>query len=113
MAKISVDRSPNFIAQSAVLLHAMSNATRIEILTLLACEEIKVRALAEKVGLSQSALSQHLAILRAAGVVETRREAQMIYYSCSSAAVLKVLETLLVIYQGCSKLRQQPRAKTC
>ena len=49
------------------------------------------------VGLSQSALSQHLAILRAEGLVRTRREAQTIYYSIKSdkaAALLTLLDKL-------------------
>jgi DNA-binding transcriptional ArsR family regulator len=57
-----------------------------------------VGAIAEKVALSQSALSQHLAKLRSLNLVNTRRERQMIYYSCTSEAVLKVLLTLDAIY---------------
>ena len=45
---------------------------------------MSVGAIAEKVSLSQSALSQHLAKLRSLNLVETRRDRQMIYYSCKS-----------------------------
>lgn len=50
------------------------------------------------VGLSQSALSQHLSKLRAQNLVSTRRDAQTIYYSSSSDAVLKILGALSDIY---------------
>ena len=80
------------------LLDAMSNAKRLQVLALLSDGEMAVGALAEKVKLSQSALSQHLSKLKAAGLVSTRREAQMIYYSCVSAPVHSVLATLRSIY---------------
>ena len=50
------------------------------------------------VGLSQSALSQHLAVLREEGVVATRREAQTIWYSIVDPAALKVVATLAEIF---------------
>jgi len=50
------------------------------------------------VRLSQSALSQHLAKLRAAKVVETRRDRQTVYYACHSNAVIQLLRTLNAIY---------------
>lgn len=53
-----------------------------------------VNKIADRVALSQSALSQHLAKLRATGLVETRRDRQMIYYSCKSNEVREVLQTL-------------------
>ena len=82
------------------LLDAMSNAKRLQVLALLSDGEMAVGALAEKVELSQSALSQHLSKLRAAGLVSTRREAQTIYYSCESSPVHSVLATLRGIYTG-------------
>jgi DNA-binding transcriptional ArsR family regulator len=75
----------------------MSNAARLHVLTILVAGEMGVGQLAGLVGLSQSALSQHLGKLRAAGLVNTRRDAQAIFYSIKStrvAAVLSVLETL-------------------
>jgi DNA-binding transcriptional ArsR family regulator len=57
-----------------------------------------VGAIAEKVDLSQSALSQHLAKLRSMNLVETRRDRQMIYYSCKSESVRRLLETLEDIF---------------
>lgn len=57
----------------------------------LANEELSVGAIAERVDLSQSALSQHLAKLRNMDLVQTRRDRQMIYYSCNSERVRELL----------------------
>jgi ArsR family transcriptional regulator, virulence genes transcriptional regulator len=83
---------------AAGLLSAMANPKRLMILCCLVKGEVAVGALATQVGLSQSALSQHLSKLRAQKLVKTRRDAQTIYYSSSSDSVLKVLETLEDIY---------------
>jgi len=66
---------------------------------LVECER-SVGALVDAVGLTQSALSQHLAKLRAAGIVATRRDAQTIYYRLASAAATSVMKTLADIYCG-------------
>lgn len=84
--------------EAADLLAAMGNQKRMMILCNLATGEMQVGALAEKVDLSQSALSQHLAKLRSRNLVKTRREAQAIYYSICSEPVLRVLQTLDRIY---------------
>lgn len=83
---------------AAEFLSAMANPKRLLILNSLVKEEMAVGALANKVGLSQSALSQHLSKLRAQNLVTTRRDAQTIYYSSTSDAVLRVLKTLEDIY---------------
>jgi DNA-binding transcriptional ArsR family regulator len=83
---------------AAGLLSAMANPKRLLILCCLVKGEVAVGALASQVGLSQSALSQHLSKLRAQKLVKTRRDAQTIYYSSTSESVLKVLETLEDIY---------------
>lgn len=80
------------------LLSAMANPKRLLILKVLVRGEIAVGALAVKVGLSQSALSQHLSKLRAQNLVSTRRDAQTIYYSSKSNAVLTILGALDSLY---------------
>jgi DNA-binding transcriptional ArsR family regulator len=84
--------------KQASLLNAMANEKRLAILELLVQEELPVRELASRVDLSQSALSQHLAKLRAEGLVTTRRDAQTIYYSSQSDAVKTVLGALRQIF---------------
>jgi DNA-binding transcriptional ArsR family regulator len=89
--------SMSTFADKASLLNVMSNAARLHILTILLAGEMGVGQLAGLVGLSQSALSQHLGKLRAAGLVITRRNAQAVFYSINSdkaAAILCLLESL-------------------
>ncbi|CDN48757.1 Transcriptional regulator protein (Repressor of nodulation genes), ArsR family [Neorhizobium galegae bv. orientalis] len=93
---------------AAGLLSAMANPKRLMILCCLVKGEVAVGALASQVGLSQSALSQHLSKLRAQKLVKTRRDAQTIYYSSSSESVLKVLETLEEIY--CAPVQKKSAA---
>lgn len=85
-------------ARAADLLAVMSNRHRLMILCQLVEGEVQAGALAELSGLSQSALSQHLARLREAGIVSTRRSAQMIYYRLSSPEAEALLTTLYKIY---------------
>ncbi|MBZ9699512.1 MULTISPECIES: metalloregulator ArsR/SmtB family transcription factor [unclassified Mesorhizobium] len=79
---------------AAEFLMLMGNEKRLLIMSYLIDGEMSVGAIAEKVMLSQSALSQHLAKLRALDLVDTRRDRQMIYYSCKSDAVRELLATL-------------------
>lgn len=84
--------------QASELLAAMANEKRLLILCQLLDGEASVNELASRVGMSQSALSQQLAKLRALKLVETRREAQQIHYRLASDDVESVLETLYGIY---------------
>ena len=86
------------ITKGAGLLKALANPKRLEVLWHLREGEHSVGALEKKVGLSQSALSQQLAVLRGEGIVKTRREAQTIYYTIKSEAALKLLTLLDKIY---------------
>lgn len=85
-------------SQAAALLRAMSNEKRLMILCRLSGGECPVGILQAEFDLSQSALSQHLAKLRAQGLVATRRERQTVYYSISNPATLRIIETLASIY---------------
>jgi DNA-binding transcriptional ArsR family regulator len=78
----------------AAILSAMANPIRLTILRLLVQGEVPVSGIASYAGLSQSAVSQHLAKLRKQRLVTTRRDAQTIYYSSESPAVRAILQTL-------------------
>jgi len=80
------------------LLKALSNERRLAIICALYKGEKSVGELEEIIGLSQSALSQHLARLRRDGLVDTRRDAQTIYYSMKDEATGAILRTLYDIY---------------
>lgn len=85
-------------AEAAKLLRALGNERRLMILCQLADGERSVGQLLPLVGLSQSALSQHLAVLREEGIVATRRESQTIWYRIADPAALKVVATLAEIF---------------
>ena len=76
------------------LLGAMANTSRLMILCRLADGEKSVSELQPMIGLSQSALSQHLAVLRRRHLVRTRRDGQSIYYSLASGQAASVINTL-------------------
>ena len=80
------------------LLKALSNERRLMIICALYKGEKSVGELEQIVGLSQSALSQHLARLRRDGLVNTRRNAQTIFYSMNDRATEAVLKCLYDIY---------------
>ena len=84
--------------EAARLLKALANEKRLLLLCQLVEGERSVGELNANVDLSQSALSQHLAVLREDGLVSTRREAQTIFYSLSPGPAQRILETLHGIF---------------
>jgi ArsR family transcriptional regulator, virulence genes transcriptional regulator len=83
------------------LLKLLANEKRLLILCFLASRgEITVGELAERVELSQSALSQHLAKLRADGLVAFRRASQTLYYRVADPRAMRLLLVLKEIYCG-------------
>lgn len=79
---------------AADLLRVLANEHRLQVLCALRQGEQSVGQLAGHVGLSQSALSQHLARLRADRVVETRRDGQTIFYRIADDEVMTILDAL-------------------
>ncbi len=86
--------------EASRLLKALANESRLMVLCSLCEREMSVGELNARVPLSQSALSQHLAVLRRDGLVTTRREAQTIYYSVVDGPAAKIINTLHGIYCG-------------
>jgi ArsR family transcriptional regulator, virulence genes transcriptional regulator len=85
--------------QAAGLLKSLSNEKRLLILChLISAGEMSVGALVEAVGLSQSALSQHLARLRGGGLVTFRRDAQTLHYRIANPDAAQVIAVLRDIY---------------
>ena len=80
--------------KASELLGAMANTSRLMILCQLAGGERSVSDLQPTIGLSQSALSQHLAVLRRRHLVRTRRDGQSIFYSLASGEAASVMHTL-------------------
>ncbi|REC96660.1 ArsR/SmtB family transcription factor [Kushneria indalinina] len=84
------------IEVAANYLKLLSSTARLRIAFLISDEELSVSEISERLdgALSQSALSQHLTRFREAGVVQTRRASQAIYYRLASDDVQRVLETI-------------------
>lgn len=84
--------------RAADLMKALSSEKRLMILCQLAEGETSVGALAQRLGLRQSAVSQQLALLRKDGLVAPRREAQTIHYSLAGTEAGRVIALLYEIY---------------
>lgn len=80
------------------LLKALANENRLMILCSLGQGELSVSELNERLTLSQSALSQHLAWLRREELVQTRRDAQTIYYALQGTKAKAIIDVLQSIY---------------
>jgi DNA-binding transcriptional ArsR family regulator len=94
----SVDDMKSASAEAANLMRALAHESRLLVLCALCDREYAVGDLVKITGLSPSALSQHLAKLRADGFVATRRESQTIFYSLADPAVRSVMRALYRTY---------------
>jgi DNA-binding transcriptional ArsR family regulator len=95
---MDVDKFKPHSPRAATLLKSMGNERRLLILGYLANGEKTVGELERLIGISQSALSQHLARLRRDRLVQTRRAAQNIFYSLHGDECLTILRTLQDYY---------------
>lgn len=84
--------------EAAGLLRALGNEQRLMILCHLVEGELGVAALLARLDLSQSALSQHLGLLREAGLVDARRAGQQVFYALRTGPAQRVMATLHGIY---------------
>jgi DNA-binding transcriptional ArsR family regulator len=109
--RLNPDAMRTHVDAAAQLLKALANDKRLLILCLLVRSEYSVGELNALLNLSQSALSQHLAVLREEGMVNTRREAQTIYYSLAPGPAFQVIQTLYDIY--CAPRRGRRTSKAC
>jgi ArsR family transcriptional regulator len=87
-------------AEAAAMLRMLSHEARLAVLCELSGGERSAGALVESSGLSQSALSQHLAKLRDEGLVKTRRDGQTIYYALADDKAARIISVLHDIYCG-------------
>ena len=94
ISPIDIDEMGKNAEKACQFLKALSNQHRLLVLCLLLAGELSVGELEKCVHLSQSALSQHLAILRREGLVKTRRESQTIYYRLHSPEAVRVIALL-------------------
>lgn len=92
--------------EAAALLKALAHPARLLVLCQLVEGEASVGELQPITGLSMSALSQHLAVLRDMALVETRRDAQTIFYSLAEGPAASILDALYAAYCGSRETRR-------
>ena len=86
------------INKAVKVLKAVANEKRLRVLYYISEEEKSVGDIEKQIGLSQSALSQHLAVLRADDIVETRREAQTIFYVLKDEKTKQILHLVKELF---------------
>lgn len=91
---MQIERIKENATEAEAFLKTLANKNRLMILCSLLEGECTVGQLNQSVPIAQSALSQHLAALRKASLVSTRRDAQSIYYSVSDERVKQIIEKM-------------------
>lgn len=95
---MNIEQMRQCAPRATALMKIMANENRLFILCNLLEGELCVNSLTQRVGLSQSAMSQHLAKLRKEGFVKTRKESQTVYYSLSGEEITAVLTVLRELF---------------
>ena len=86
------------IERASRSLKAMSHPLRLKILCTLGDQEISVQDIVERVGTSQSNISQHLAILRDKGILASRKDANRVYYRVGDNRTLRLISMMREIF---------------
>jgi ArsR family transcriptional regulator len=79
-------------------LKAMSHPLRLKILCTLGNKEISVQEIVDQVGTSQSNISQHLAILRDKGILDSRKDANRVYYRVGDSRTLRLIDMMREVF---------------
>lgn len=95
------------IETAARSLKAMSHPLRLKILCVVGAQEVCVQDIVDEVGTSQSNISQHLAILREKDVLQTRRDANRVYYRVADARLLQLIGLMREVFCGAPPLNGQ------
>lgn len=99
-AGMSLEDMRHNAEEAVALLKSLANESRLMIMCVLAEGELSVGDLNQRIALSPSALSQHLAVLRHQGLVTTRREGQVIHYALADSQAIPLIERLHDIFCG-------------
>ena len=86
------------IERASRSLKAMSHPLRLKILCTLSDQEISVQDIVERVGTSQSNISQHLAILRDKGILASRKDANRVYYRVGDNRTLRLISMMREVF---------------
>jgi DNA-binding transcriptional ArsR family regulator len=105
----AIEEMRDHATEAATFLKALANDQRLLVLCALLDGPLSVGDINERVPLSQSALSQHLSVLRDAGLVSTTRQSQTIYYTLTPGPALQIMEVLYMTF--CAPTSASPRTK--
>lgn len=97
----------NFYNLHADICKTISNPRRQAIIDTIRKSEMTVSTLVKKTGISQANLSQHLAILRSKGVVQTRREGNNIYYSIANPKIIEAYDLISEVLKESTSSRNK------
>jgi len=86
------------IERASRSLKAMSHPLRLKILCTLGDREVSVQEIVESVGTSQSNISQHLAILRDKGILNSRKDANRVYYRVGDSGTLRLIDMMHKVF---------------
>lgn len=86
------------IERASRSLKAMSHPLRLKILCTLGDQEVSVQEIVDHVGTSQSNISQHLAILRDKGILDSRKDANRVYYRVSDGRTLRLIGMMREVF---------------
>jgi DNA-binding transcriptional ArsR family regulator len=106
---LAMNEMRDHATEAAAFLKALANDQRLLVLCALLEGPLSVGDINERVPLSQSALSQHLSVLRDAGLVTTNRQSQTIYYTLAPGPALQIMEVLYATF--CAPAESSTRAK--
>lgn len=95
---MKIDELEPQIDKATNLLRMLSNPVRLKLMCLMSDQEMSVLELADALRLSQPAVSHHLKLLRSAGVVQSRRDAQTIYNRIHGHEVTTIMDTLSELF---------------
>lgn len=95
---ISLLRDDDDVERASRSLKAMSHPLRLKILCQLGGDEVSVQDIVEQVGTSQSNISQHLAILRDKGILDSRKDANRVYYRVSDSRTLQLIDMMRQVF---------------
>ena len=104
-AEIDLNQMAQSATRASALMKTLGHKDRLMILCHLAAGEKSVGQIAELLEIPQSPLSQHLSRMRKEGLVDTRREAQTIFYTLKSGEASRIVEVLYELFcepEGCS-----------
>ncbi len=96
--EISLITRDEDIDRASRSLKAMSHPLRLKILCTLSDQELAVQDIVERVGTSQSNISQHLAILRDKGILSSRKDANRVFYKVVDSRTLRLIEMMRDVF---------------